>query len=126
MNRLSRKLFSLLAIGALLFAQLAVAAYACPMQFAGVDEAALTDAAGEKNASQRDVDSPALCQQHCENGPQNVNDSPQVPVFFAVETGWVVAPSTPMILPIRTSASPAFLSHATSPPLAIRNCCFRI
>ena len=126
MNRLSRKLFSLLAIGALLFAQLAVAAYACPMQFAGADEAASMDAACEKNASQRDADSPALCQQHCENGPQNVNDSPQVPVFFAVETGRVVAPSMATMLPIRTSATPAFLSHATSPPHTIRNCCFRI
>ena len=126
MNRLSRKLCSLLAIGALLFAQLAVAAYACPMRSAGADEAASMDAACEKNASQRDVESPALCQQHCENGPQNVNDLPQVPVFFAVETGRVVAQSTTMILPILSSASPAFLSHATSPPLSIRHCCFRI
>lgn len=129
MNRFSRKLISLLAITALLFAQLAVSAYACPMQFIGVDEAT-ANVGGEKISNERadtsDIDSPALCQQHCENGQKNVNDTPQTPIFFAVETGRVITPSRATNLPILSTASPAFLSHATSPPHSIRNCCFRI
>lgn len=126
MKRLSQKLFGLLAIGALLFAQLATAAYACPKQFAGADEATSMDAACEKNASQRDADSPALCQQHCEDGQQNVNDTPQTPTFVAVELGLIVTRSTQSFLPIESAVLSPALLHATSPPLAIRNCCFRI
>ena len=37
MNRAWRKVFSILAIAAVLFAQLAVSAYACPMQTALVN-----------------------------------------------------------------------------------------
>ena len=126
MTRLLRKLISLFGIGALLFAQLAVSAYACPMQFTALDDATVTMVACEKNASVRDMASPALCQQHCENGQKNVNDTPQTPTFFAVETGLVVTRLTESFLPIEAAGLSPSLLHATSPPVSIRNCCFRI
>ena len=126
MNRLLRKIISLLGIGSLLFAQLAVSAYACPMQFTALDDAATVMVACEESSSVRDMASPALCQQHCENGQKNVNDTPQTPTFFAVETGLVVTRLTEPILPIEAAVLSPSLLRATSPPLAIRNCCFRI
>ena len=127
MNRLSRKLFSLLAIGALLFAQLAVSAYACPMQFLAQDASVEMGGGCEESSSVPDVDSRALCHKHCENAQQNVNDTFHAPIFFAVETGRAVAPSMITSGPIESAVwTTSFLSHPTSPPHAIRNCCFRI
>ena len=126
MNRCSRKWVGLLAIIAVVFAQLSVSAYACPLQFMGLDEAASVVNAPEQNSSGRDAESPALCQKHCENGQQNVNDSPQPLTGISLAPAFVVTLSMD-----RPSSFPAIvpapsLLHATSPPHSIRNCCFRI
>ena len=126
MKHLSRKLCSLLAIGALLFAQLAVSAYACPMQFMAQDTSVEMSGGCEKSSNVPDADSRALCHKHCENGQQNVNDTFHAPIFIAVETGRAAAPSTAMSGSIESTVLTSFLSHPTSPPHAIRNCCFRI
>ena len=52
MNRVTRKLVSLIGIVAVVFAQLAVSAYACPMEFAALDEAV---GVPETNSSGRDA-----------------------------------------------------------------------
>ena len=126
MNRLTRKLVSLVGITTVLFAQLAVSAYACPLQFMGLDDAVVAVSAQEANSGERAGGSAALCQKHCENGEQNVNDTPQSPVsvlyapavFATLALDWIA--SVPL-----TITKPALL-HATSPPLSICNCCFRI
>lgn len=129
MNRFTRKLVSLLAIFTVVTAQLAVSAYACPMQFMGMDEAvvevdALTAAATDAVLPVPDAASPALCQKHCEQGQQNVNDTPQPVAHVLFASVFFVTPLIDAITPA-PAATPSLL-HAISPPLSIRNCCFRI
>jgi hypothetical protein len=126
MNRFSRKLVSLLGIAAVMFAQLAVSAHACPMQLMGMGEPAAVVASTEATADEADAGSPALCQKHCENSPQNATDSPQPLVLFSPEPAFAIslAMEIAALLPVAT-LTPSLL-RATSPPLSIRNCCFRI
>jgi hypothetical protein len=126
MNRVTRKLVSLLGIVAVLFAQLSVSAYACPMQFMGMYEASSVVVAAEVNSSGRDVESPALCQKHCENGQQNVSDSSPPLVFVSLEPALVVTQATDALVPLPVATLTPSLLHATSPPLSICHCCFRI
>ena len=127
MNRFTRKLVSLLGIAAVLFAQFVVSAYACPLQFMGLDPADAvvnsTDAASCENG----LEPSALCQKHCQDEQQNVKDSAQPAQFVSVASAFTVV-LTPVdqhapALPHRQLPT---LQHATSPPLSIRNCCFRI
>ena len=126
MKRKFRKLTGFLVIAALLYTQWAVAAYACPLQFNASSGDMETVSAIDHETNDCDPASPALCKKHCENAAQNFNDTPSTPIFFAVETGGVVTPSTITFSTIQSRVFPAFLSHATSPPHSIRNCCFRI
>lgn len=125
MNRLTRKLVSLLGIVAVLSAQLAVSAYACPMQFMALEEAAAV-AAPDANSGGQDLTSPALCQKHCENGQQNVNDMPQLLASSSAGQAMVVALIVDPPAPLSAIDLAPSLLHATSPPLSIRHCCFRI
>ena len=126
MNRLTRKLVSLLSIVALVLTQLAVVAYACPMQFQGLDDVVESVGAATPDAGGSDADSPALCKKHCENGQQNVNDSSQTLAMCAFEAAptiaLVIQPATMHDAPAATPS----LRNATAPPLSIRHCCFRI
>ena len=126
MNRLTRKLGSLLGIAVVLFAQLAIQAHACPMQFAAMDGPAGVASDATAMYDMSDMGSPALCQMHCENGPQTINDTPQPLASVSVESPFmvtlVVDPAAPLpVMPLTPS-----LQRKTSPPLAIRHCCFRI
>ena len=131
MNRFTRKLVSLLGIVAVIFAQLAASAYACPLQVVGLDEAgAVVGApmvgAPEANSSGRDPKSPALCQKHCENGQQSVSDTPQPLAFFTLESAFVITIAMDAAAPLPATALAPSLLRTTSPPLSIRHCCFRI
>ena len=128
MTRLTRKIVSLFSIVAMVFAQLAVAAYACPMQFQGLDNsvATVTATAAEPDAGDYDTSAPALCKKHCEDGQQNVNDAPQTHAFLSFESAltltMAIQPATSRDAPVATPS----LQNATAPPHSIRNCCFRI
>ena len=126
MNRFTRKLVSFLGIIAVIFAQLAVSAYACPLQFIGPDDAATVIAGPGPASSGRDADSPALCQQHCQNGQQNINDTAQPLAFVSpapvLAVNLLLEPAKSLTATVPTDD----LLHATSPPHAILNCCFRI
>lgn len=128
MNRITRKLVSLLGIVAVVFAQLAVSAYACPVQFMGMDEASTVNLVREVHSNGRDAESPALCQKHCDNGQQNVNDTPQPQAFvpLAQAPAFIVTllPDPPS--PLAATPLVPSLLRTTAPPLSIRNCCFRI
>ena len=71
---------------------------------------------------------PSLCHAYGQSGDQSL-DKPAVPPlqpFLAVGFGGLVTPpataeSVSFELPATT-----FLAHATAPPVAIRNCCFRV
>ena len=115
----SRHLVSLFCITALLFAQLAVAAYACPTETKIHAAAAMHDCCVDEVA-------PSLCQKHCEDGSQNVsNPPPPLPPATISSTGML----NTLALASDSLATPKpapFLHHATAPPLAIRHCCLRI
>ena len=131
LSRPSRRFTVLLALVSLLFMQLAVAAYACPSlnlqqlhDTAGVsaDHAAMTGCEG------MDMEQPSLCHAHDQTGNQSL-DKPEAPhvapfmpaaLLLAVNALDVTVPATAL------QPEMPLLQHATSPPLAIRHCCFRL
>lgn len=126
MSRITRKLIALLGIAAVLFAQLAVSAYACPLQDTASDDVAAVAGSASGSRDLRDADSPALCQKHCENGKQNVNDTPQPPLIVSLSPIFsVTVINAGPASPATASPIPSLL-RATSPPLSISNCCLRI
>lgn len=126
--RRHRLITVLFALASLLFMQLAVAGYACPVT-SKVSEVAAMAAAGMPCAGDMatvDTDQPGLCHAHCQSSQQTA-DKVQVPT----PVGVMVTGFTYILAPIRVSAPtrPAqapLLLRSTAPPLAVRNCCFRI
>ena len=127
MNRTYRKLMGWLGIVAVMFAQLAVSAYACPLLFQGLGNSTDTVSVSDVSVACADLLSPNLCKKHCENGEQNINDMPEPQAcLLALEPAFIVAlVLDPHVSSIATALTPSLL-HATSPPLSIRNCCFRL
>lgn len=136
-RRASRSLCRLL-IGVLLFAQLAIAAYACPqlsstgvgegaaMERAGAATPAADMAAGCPEMGQADPDQPNLCIEQVHFGQQS--DQTQTPTLPAILlTALYTLPLLPEPAPPPPSAAvtSGFLA-AASPPHAILHCCFRI
>lgn len=128
MNYSLRKIVSFFAIAAVLFTQLAVSAYACPMllkQFAMPMQMQMN---GDSDQACDDMamNQPALCQHYCEDSQQIVNDAqvdqPSITLasFFVINFTAMISSFEPSLI-----IAPS-LHHATSPPLTIRNCCFRI
>lgn len=125
-------------IGVLVFAQLALAAYACPAMPAGTANAPMGqgDMAGATQTHfdvmpaapvRMDEAQPNLCAAHCQSGQQNVDvkptPSPAVALlagYFAVEP---VAQRGGQMRPFTWAAHPPPLAD---PPHAILHRCFRI
>ena len=145
--RLSRSLTSQICrvlIGVLLFAQLAVAAYACPafgtkapmsgqmvsaaapVQDSSVDAAKAVSACDQMG--QMDSSSPNLCLEHCRSGHQSSDTAP-APIVAAM------TPALLYVLPTElepvTGSSPSLpamdpLVATAPPPHAILHCVLRI
>ncbi len=129
-----------LLIGVLVFAQLAVAAYACPAMSAGsaTGDAAhaamlgqgmtsVTGADGMPGAPSLDPSQPNLCAAHCQTGQQNADGKPAPtvpPVLLA--SLYPVVPAAPRAQPALALAAVDDPPPVASPPLAILHCCFRI
>ena len=134
-------------IGVVLFAQLAVSAYACPglsssasmkmqMASAAASDGGSTDPAMatadrqapdcENMAGPMDPDFANLCAEHCHHGQQS-DQAATLTVPAAVLTALYISPvaSEPLIAPRHAAAAASALA-AASPPLAILHCCFRI
>lgn len=134
-------------IGVLLFAQMAVAAYACPglsstasmdmqMSLPGASGGDLRDvampAASGQMADCADMAGPMdganvnLCAEHCHYGQQS-HQVPALTVPVALLTALYVTPLAPEpISTPRLVAAAAGMLAAASPPHAILHCCFRI
>lgn len=130
MSRAGHRLTAKLLVAALLFLQLAVAAYACPSlnQHSGAPmPAAMVEATQiDSGCPMEDQAQPNLCSQHCQQGSQALDQSPPaVPAIPALPLIAIVdSAATP---PCVVSAAPReFLRRATAPPPAIRFCVFRI
>lgn len=76
MSRLGRKRIACLCLSALLFAQLALAAYACPVPNDAVVAPAAV-AATQACRGEMDHKPANLCQQHCVQAAQSVDTQPQ-------------------------------------------------
>jgi hypothetical protein len=126
--RRHRLLSAIAALLSLLFMQLALAAYACP-NLDQVQRTPMVDSSGQPMADCPEIDkhSPALCyaDTHKQTPSLEKPNAPSVTPFVA--TGLAVP-----ILWLRDSApmpnppSIFLQTSGTSPPLAIRHCCFRL
>lgn len=143
--RLSRSLTSRICralVGVLLFAQLAVSAYACPgfltkssSMGGGMPMPTLTvqdrSVASDKVASgcdQMDSAAPNLCLEHCRAGHQSSDTAPAPVVFAATAALLYVLPTEPEpvagSLPSLPATDPSVAS--APPPHAILHCVLRI
>ena len=129
-SRRRNRLFTvLLVLVSLLFMQFAVASYACPAISKALEIQAMAQSGmpcAQSMATMMDEDQPGLCQAHCQADNQSA-DTYQVPglaaqtdlgIGFLVPRAVAVVRGTPLQEPL--------LLRATAPPLAVRNCCFRI
>lgn len=128
LSRPSRFVAALITLFSLLFAQLAVAAYACPdlqspPAYVQAEHADMPDCPGGM-----DLRKPALCKAHCD-GPHQAVDAPSAPHPgpFVAATLTCVLPDLALAAPVAAGGHVSItLQYATAPPIAIRNCCFRI
>lgn len=134
LSRRSRLATALLALISVLFVQLAVAAYACPSrQIVQASQDAVVATPGHGNmegcegmdAGTADV---ALCHVHCQPDTQSLDkpDLPGVFPFVAFALVLTVADPSVQLKQLVLPREPLSLRRITSPPLSIRNCCFRI
>lgn len=140
---LSKRICQVL-IGVLLFAQFAVASYACP-SLAGtrsvasgptammVDAQAPDDAQGNSAAmapscDQMDPNARSLCIEHCRFGHQSADTAPASMVLAALPALLYSLPAEPELAPgFSRSLSAADASPAAPPPPhAILHCVYRI
>ncbi|MBT9474890.1 MAG: hypothetical protein IV091_03445 [Polaromonas sp.] len=118
------------ALCSFLFMQLAVASYACPGAASKVAEVAAMVEAGmpcaESMSSNRDKAQPNLCQAHCQAGHQTADkyELPSLPTAVAI--GPMFTHDAPALVFSWLQLQAPHLMRRTAPPLAIRNCCFRI
>lgn len=147
LSRALSKTISRLLIGVLLFAQFAVAGYACPSlsgMKAMADDGAMSSmamasqttgdareqsAAMGPNCDQLDQDAANLCAEHCHFGQQSA-DTASVPVVLAAIPTFLYSlplEPAPLLGSGRFMPAPdANLAAAPPPPHAILHCVFRI
>lgn len=132
--RTLRRIVARLLVGVLVYAQLAVAAYACigalpdPALVVNDDSSVMVGHSGQAQAQHVDPDQPALCVAHCRNGQQNVGAEPMPIPPLALATGYFTL--EPMAS--STSANAKHMALAGSmppiadPPQRTLHCCLRI
>ena len=128
--RRTRLTTALLALIGLLFMQWAVAGYVCPGSTSKATEVAAMSESGMPCADMAsmamDDAQPNLCQAHCQSGQQSA-DTHQLPSPVALAAvPAVYPPALAAPVPVGVSLQTPLLRRATAPPLAVRNCCFRI
>ena len=108
----------------LLFAQLAVAAFACP----GVERAAPVAQQQAMAGCEGMGSAPTpLCASHCADGVQSFEKPVTTVVAPAALVGTIDWPLLAPALHVRTGSRPLpRAALAAGPPLSIRNCCLRI
>ncbi len=123
MNRAWRQLAGYLGILALVFAQLAVSAYACPLTSIGVADAGSAVAA-DSPCHEVDPAAANLCDKHCHDAERS--QAAGVSIDWAFVAGYVAVLHLPIVRATSPSGENPALHHANFPPATIRNCCFRI
>ena len=130
MSRFSRLVAASVMLFSLLFAQLAVAAYACPASGNGspaVHKLLIDPEMSGCRGMSADQQSPSLCAAHCDNTPQSaeIPSTPAAAPFIPV-TLCVVLDKGDLACAIAPLSEGLQLNQAAAPPLIIRNCSFQI
>jgi hypothetical protein len=123
-----RVVAALIALSSMLFMQLAVAAYACPMETRGSATVSVEMRQAMPDCSGMDMQQPSLCAAYAHPGHQSLG-KPQLPTVAPFVASGLVATLVQdevAIVPSFPLTNDAILARSTSPPLAIRHCCFRI
>ncbi|MEP6872727.1 MAG: hypothetical protein ABI887_00015 [Burkholderiales bacterium] len=132
------KAISRVLIGVVLFAQFAVASYACPSLMGAASMAAATSPEATQVATttgmppgcdQLDPDAANLCAEHCRQGQQSADTASAPVVSLGIPTFLYSLPIEPQhsLGPGRSFPAPdAHLDAAPEPPHAILHCVFRI
>lgn len=129
-NRRHRLLTALVALASMLFMQLALAAYVCPGAGSASAQVAAMAKSGMPCAQSMqpgmDEQQPNLCLAHCQVGQQSADkyELPSPVAMSALPVAFMLAVPIPAFSKVPLQAP--HLHHATAPPLAIRNCCFRL
>lgn len=129
LTRRSRVVTALIALMSLLFLQLAITTYACPIWQSTHENATapMTMDATMPGCHGMDQAQPHLCQVHADAGNQSL-DKPEIPQaqpFIAISLALILHPvdvtsNQLAFIPVATETT-----RATAPPLSIRHCCFR-
>ena len=132
LTRQSRLIAALLALVSMLFMQLVLAGYVCPQ--ASVDTSASgmvimpTMVSDMPGCDQMDTVQPSLCHASVHAVHQSLDKhelppvSPFVPAAMSLVLVQLVVPTSAVAFALDTARQ----TGAPPPPLAIRNCCFRI
>jgi hypothetical protein len=131
LSRLSRLVATFITIFSLLCTQFAVASYVCPgAKLGGTAMSAMPRASDVRMVGCPGVDkaNPNMCHSHCKMGHQSPDtpEMPQVSPFVAAQLSFVLPDMRISAASLAPQALAAPLQRATAPPIAIRNCCFRI
>jgi hypothetical protein len=120
MTRVGRRSVAWLCLSALLFLQLAVAAYACPTRIdGGTPTLAAMDSSAQPCAG-TDQERPKLCEQHCIHGSQSVDTQPHSSVGAPVLPLMTVAVVPDLHRSIKLNAYGTFRVTAVEPPPLVR------
>jgi hypothetical protein len=125
----TRAIAAIIMLFSLLFSQLAVSAYACPLadRAQTVAMVSMADMPGCTGMSM-DKSSPALCGAHCDTSHQSADTAgaPVVQPFVACGLEVVLPRIERSTVSLASSLESVPLTRATAPPMAIQHCCFRI
>lgn len=128
-RRRHRLITVLFALCSLLFMELAIAGYACPVDTGKLETVAMAVAgmpcAGEMS-SRMDSEQPGLCNAHCQSAQQTVDKVQSPAPMGAMATGFIYAIELVRRAPPAHPPQAPSLLRTTAPPISIRNCCFRI
>lgn len=128
--RRTRLTTALIALISLMFMQLAVASYVCPVAGAKAFELSVMAKAGLPCAGSASMNmdnaQPNICQAHCQSDQQSAHTHHVPPLVGAVAASFFYPP--PVIVPMswRLLLQAPLLRRSTAPALAVRYCCFRI
>jgi len=120
-----RRWIALLALLGLLFQQLAMAAYVCPLELGG--QASVVATAMMPPCGSQDTTDKTRCQQHCHPLAQTSDHATPltVPAALLPATTWSRDAST-IRIDLPESIACEIDAHATAPPLIIQHCSFQI
>jgi len=128
LSRPSRLITVLIVLFSLLFMQLAVAGYACPVGTGQQDNKVVVmgDDQVMSSCEGMHTSQPSLCHAHDQAGNQSLDKTPMPHVQPFVAAVLTVVVRTSDIEPITSPSPTLLLTRTTAPPLSIRHCCFRI